>query len=375
MNKGDILTFDIKKNFTFITSLGAGGTGDTYLFKDETTNMLFAFKEYAPKNEKGLDDYYERFVKEITILFNISHPNIVRIYNYYLNPQQKTGFLQMEYVDGVSIDQYDPYKGGKTWEEIFCNTINAFEYLELNHILHRDIRPANIMINNKGDVKIIDFGFGKQTHEYNKEENSVLLNWPVTELPDEIPLNKEYDEGTEIYFVGSLFKHLLGDSLREFRYNNIIEKMIKTNREQRYGSFSTIVADISSGVMKEVVFSKQQKHCYRTFADMLSFHIRCYNSVYSPKKDFLKIESDLAELIRSSALEEYIQDNSQLISCFIANAYVYIPRKDIPVQIVIDFYYLVLSLDEAKRKILFDNIFMRLSSIEVELEEDALPFS
>ena len=80
MNNGEVITFDTKKNFTYVKPLGDGGTGDTYLFKDETTDMLFAIKKYVPKDPQYIDDHYKRFVDEIKILFNISHPNIVRIY-------------------------------------------------------------------------------------------------------------------------------------------------------------------------------------------------------------------------------------------------------------------------------------------------------
>lgn len=52
MNTGDIITFDVKKNFTFVKVLGEGGTGDTHLFKDETTDMMFAIKKYVPKDQR-----------------------------------------------------------------------------------------------------------------------------------------------------------------------------------------------------------------------------------------------------------------------------------------------------------------------------------
>ena len=126
MNKGDSIIFDIKKNFSYIKPLGAGGTGDTHLFKDETTDMLFAFKKYVPRNNQHIDEYYQRFVDEMKILFYIPHPNIVRIYNYYLYPSSKTGYLQMEYIDGVSIDKFEPDPWGKDWNDIFTETISAF---------------------------------------------------------------------------------------------------------------------------------------------------------------------------------------------------------------------------------------------------------
>ena len=84
----------------------------------------------------------------------------------------------------------------------------------------------------------------------------------------------------------------------------------------------------------------------------------------------------LSELIRSSSLETYIQDNTRLINCFVnsgCTGYTYRSTKDIDVQIVIDFYNLIISLSDQKKKILFDNIYGRLSTIPVQ-SDDELPF-
>lgn len=154
----------MKKKFKYVDSLGKGGTGKALLFKDETTDMLFAIKKYETEDETHRNDFYDRFVDEIKILFKISHPNIVRVYNYYLYPEEKVGYLQMEYVKGSTLDKYDPFPfddDWKNWEDIFKETVLAFEYLEKNNILHRDIRSQNILIDENGNVKIIDFGFGK----------------------------------------------------------------------------------------------------------------------------------------------------------------------------------------------------------------------
>ena len=375
MKSGDIVTFDVKKNFSYIKPLGGGGTGDTYLFKDETTDILFAIKKYAPKDLRFIDEHYSRFVDEIKILFNISHPNIVRIYNYYLYPVEKTGYLQMEYVDGKRIDEFAPeFWDTKDWNDIFCEVISAFEYLEQNHILHRDIRPANIMLDANNNVKIIDFGFGKQLSGVKREENSVLLNWPATEMPNEVELNQEYDERTEIYLVGTLFRHLLKDAMEDFRFYHILEKMTKINPAQRYNSFVQITSDISAGVMGEIDFSDKEKEIYRSFSSALAYSIDHYNEKFSPINNVNITLSKLAELIRCSSLEECIQNNSHLIKCFINGGYSYHPTRVIPVETVIDFYGLVTSLSAAKQKILFDNIYNKLSTIEIKVEDDDLPF-
>lgn len=281
----------------------------------------------------------------------------------------------MEYVDGKSIDEFEPYPWeDKDWSDIFSETVSAFEYLEQNHILHRDIRPANIMIDKDNNVKIIDFGFGKRLDGAKQGENSILLNWPATEMPNEVQLNQEYDERTEIYYVGTLFRHLLKDAMNDFRFQHILEKMTKINPTQRYSSFFEIANDISAGVIGEIDFSDKEKDVYRSFASTLAYHINHYTEKYSPINNILVTLSKLAELIRHSSLEEYLQDNSQLIGCFINGGFNYSQRREIKVQTVIDFYGLVTSLSPAKQKILFDNINNRLSTIKVQIEDDELPF-
>jgi len=375
LKKGDIATFDIKKHFIYIKPLGnPGGTGETHLFEDETTNMFFAFKKYVPQDARYIDDHYRRFVDEIKILFRLSHPNIVRIYNYFLYPDAKTGYLQMEYIDGDAIDEYEPDPWGKDWNDIFSETIMAFEYLEKHNILHRDVRPANILIDKNENVKIIDFGFGKQLDGTIREDNSILLNWPATEMPDEVQLNQEYNHITEIYFVGTLFRHLVKDIGDDFKFSHIIEKMIKINPTQRYSSFTEVSQAISEGVLGEIDFSDKEKKIYRSFANALSGAISHYIEKYVPINDISSTLSKIAELIRNSALEEYIQDNSQLIRCFISGRYSFYPKLDISLQTIVDFYSLVTSLQTAKQKILFDNIYNRLSTISIEVEEEELPF-
>lgn len=280
----------------------------------------------------------------------------------------------MEYIDGKAIDEFEPDGWGKSWNDIFAEAITAFEYLEEHNILHRDVRPANMLIDKNENVKIIDFGFGKQLDGTIKEENSILLNWPVTEMPDEVQLNQEYNHITEIYFVGTLFRHLIRNTDTNFKFPHIIEKMTKINPTQRYSSFTEVSQAISEGVLGEIDFSNSEKKIYRAFANALAGHIGHYIEKYAPINNTSLTLSGLADLIRNSALEEYIQDNSQLIRCFISGRYSLYTKKDIALQTVIDFYGLVTSLPPAKQKILFDNIYNRLSTIKIEAEEEELPF-
>lgn len=372
LKTGDFIEFDRKKVFKYIKQLGQGGTGDTRLFEDETTNIQFAFKKYVSQDKDNVDENYKRFVDEIKILFNLSHLNIVRVYNYYLYPQAKTGYLQMEYIQGESIDDFIPFND-KYWDEIFTQAIAAFEYLESNNILHRDIRPANILIDKNSKVKIIDFGFGKKLEKDNPKKNSILLNWPVTELPNEVINDNDYDHQTEVFFVGKLFQRVFKENDYNSKYLYIIERMTKVDKSERYKSFGAISESISKGNFGEINFSEADKEIYLNFADSLSRSLICYTSKYSPRSDVLNIIALIEKLIVDSSLEKYIQDNLRLARCFVTNGIRYSNYIDIEVKAVVDFYGLLKSLSNIKQKIVLDNIFTRLSKVQEEDSEE-IPF-
>ena len=310
-----IVNFDSSKQFKLIKNLGHGGTGDTNLFLDESMNLLFAIKKYSPIEKNNIDECYNRFIDEIKILFMISHENIVRIYNYYLYPTVKVGYIQMEYINGKTIDKINPSDYGKTWNEYFVETINAFDYLYDNNILHRDIRPSNFMITENGVLKIIDFGFGKKVLN-NNEKNSVLLNWPATINPEEVITNGNYDYLTEIYYIGELFKHLvLNDN--SFLYHDILKKMLEFSPENRYKNYKEIKEDISSCLLSKNLFDNNQKECYMAFADGLFNSITKFNSEPVFKYNIDEIRLSLEKVVKISSLEIYVQCNNDVINCFV----------------------------------------------------------
>ena len=376
IEEGKILKFEAMKSLKYIKELGSGGTGNTHLFKDETTDMLFAIKKYepAPQNIDFKEELYDRFVDEIKILFKISHPNIVRIYDYYLYPNKKVGYLQMEYINGTAIDKYNPFPWERSWEEIFIEVIKTFKYLEENNILHRDIRPENLLLDENFNLKLIDFGFGKIINTKDtREKNSVVLNWPVTEMPEEILKEQDYDNKTEIYFLGKLFSHIFKEKEVDFKYKSIIEKMMKYSCDKRYNSFEQIYQDISKGIFSEIDFSDYEKEIYRNFANSLYSHISVYTGPYELKTNIEQIINDLEDVVKENSLEFFIQSNSKLINCFVSGPYKYKINTNIQVEVVIKFYEFFIKLSREKQKNVLDNIHNRLNTIKIETDDD-LPF-
>ena len=376
LKKGKEVSFNNSKFFEYIKPIGEGGTGQIHLFLDTTTEMKFAIKKYSPYDENYREVFYKRFVDEIKILFKLSHPNIVRIYNYYLYPQNYIGYLQMEYIEGTTIDKYDPDYFDKSWNEIFRETISAFCYLEGKKILHRDIRVNNIMITTNQEVKIIDFGFGKHYKNLNEERNSIMLNWPVSELPEEVSLNKEYNHQSEIYFLGKLFYNLLEDKneLENFKYLSILRKMCQIKLNRRYSSFNEIEQDISRGLFQEIEFSDSEKKNYLNFANSLEEKIKKYNDKPNFITDSDEIIKGLSTIIKNHSLEYFIQNNSNLIDIFIEAPYIYNTSKNISVNIVKEFFQFYCNLDYFKQQIVLNNLYSRLSTIKIEYEDDGFPF-
>lgn len=281
----------------------------------------------------------------------------------------------MEYFEGFSIDQYNYNSwAGKNWNEIFYDLISAFEYLEKKGILHQDIRPANILINNVGEIKVIDFGFGKKLKSTEKDGRSVLLNWPVTALPKETEYKNIYNHQTEVYFVGKLFKHIIETKNNDFQFNHVLDKMIELKPDNRYKSFFEVSQDILSGVLSKDTFSKDEKEVYLDFANALSSKINSHIDHYNPINSINTTLNRLEKAIEASSLEDYIQDNSLLIRCFIENAFNYSPRKDIEVSVVIEFYKMMKNLPDNKKRTVLENIYARLNTIKIGIDDNDIPF-
>lgn len=98
MKKNDKIEFLRKKNYIFQSEIGQGGTGRTILVKDEFIDEVFVCKKYSPYYPEDKDLYFNYFLKEIKLLHKIYHKNIVRVFNYYLYPDKKTGYILMEFV-------------------------------------------------------------------------------------------------------------------------------------------------------------------------------------------------------------------------------------------------------------------------------------
>lgn len=374
LEKDDILKFTRSREFLFEKFVGQGGTGQTALIRDDILDTYFICKKYEPEIGNDKIDCFNRFIDEIKILYQLYHPNVVRIYTYFLYPKETTGYILMEYIEGMNIKEYLYREDGETFEKVFIQLIEGFDYLEKASILHRDIKPYNILVTNDGVVKIIDFGFGKRVIANNNEEASILLNWAVSQLPQEVSQYK-YDHKTDIYFLGKMFDELLRENgIDDFKYQSIIDNMTLTNPQDRTCSFSEILNLISSDILNQINFKQSEKDVYNEFATSLLNHLSHYTETPLFETNSEVVIDCLERILIDSSLEDYIQNNEELIGCFINSNYRYYTNHDIEVECVNDFYKLLKSKPKHLRKIVLNNLIARLKTISVEIHDDDIPF-
>ncbi|MCZ7603132.1 MAG: protein kinase family protein [Melioribacteraceae bacterium] len=370
----EIISFLRQKDYKFIRDIGEGGCAKTVLLKDDLIDELFVCKKYSPLNGLQESALFDKFVQEIKLLHMLSHQNIVRFFNHYLYPQEKVGYILMEYIEGDNIEGYVKLHPEDV-SDLFIQTIDAFNYLENIDILHRDIRPYNILVTNTGIVKVIDFGFGKKIDFGKDYEKSITLNWWCDILPREFQ-EKIYDRKTEIYFVGRLFeKIILENEINNFAYKELLNKMIEVDEQKRIDSFSTIKRAILTSKLSELDFSEDEKFTYRKFADTISTLFIKIDEKAKYSTDIDQIIKRLEKVYKSSLLEEILQNNLEITRCFVTGSYTYQTRPTMEVPILEDFLSLMKSCSRDKQNIILNNLWGRFDTIKrYSEEEDDLPF-
>ncbi len=365
MQCGDVIQFFKPKKYEFIKALESGGTGKTLLMQDSTINKKFVCKKYAPEQKEYEEEFYNRFVDEIKIMYSVYDNNIVIIFDYFLYPEFKTGYIIMEYIEGRNIDEHFQFEEGEHINSIFLQIVNAFVYLEKNNILHRDVRAANVLVDNAGTVKVIDFGFGKRlkTNQID-EQASIFLNWSASKIPEEL-LKEVYNVKTEIFYVGYLIKNIIEKyNIDCFKYSALLEKMIVINPNKRIESFELIQKEIAEQTFEDINFTNNQKMIYQNFATDFCNLLSKIKDTLVVERDISVIIEKLRKVLRDNALEECISQREDLIECFIKSNYVYYENQ-ILVETVKQFYDFFVKQSDILREVILNNLYGRVGNIPI----------
>ncbi|HEX2757928.1 MAG TPA: serine/threonine-protein kinase, partial [Thermoanaerobaculia bacterium] len=196
-------------DYEILEELGAGGMGKVYRARDLTLDRLVALKTLA--RELSADtDYVQRFLKEARAAARLNHPNIVQIYDF--GCVDSIYYLAMEFVDGHSLGTY--LKRGHFSEtesiQIIRHACRALSVAHADGIVHRDIKPDNLMLTSRGDVKLVDLGIAKRLdEEVSLTQTGQAIGTPHYISPEQIRGQRDIDSRADIYSLGATLYHLL----------------------------------------------------------------------------------------------------------------------------------------------------------------------
>lgn len=353
--------FPLGRSFILRSELGQGACGKTVLLHDEVIDEYFVCKKYSPLLDEWKELLYTGFVSEIKLLYSLHHINVVRVFNYMLYPAKFSGYIFMEYVEGMDIEEYLTVHP-ESINEVFIQVIDAFAHLESRNILHRDVRPSNLMVTNDGIVKVIDFGFGKKVLEDVDFDKSISLNW-WCELPLEFE-SRLYTHSTEVYFVGKLFEKIIFDnSIFSFNHSILVEAMTKRSTHERAESFASVREKALINTTESAAFTGFEMSTYQNFSRSL---VSAVSKIETGAKYFEVDEFSvrLEKAYKSVMLENLVPSNVQIVKCFLNGSYYFSKNNRMSVSVIKEFLSLLSGSSKEKRNIIEANIYARLDAVE-----------
>ena len=194
--------------YELLELIGVGGMADIYKAKDITEDRTVAVK--IMKNEFiGSEDFIRRFRNESKAIALLSHPNIVKIFDVGFT--EKLQFIVMEYIDGITLTDYIAKHGVLKWKDVVHFTMQILKALQHAHdrgIVHRDIKPQNVMLLEDGTIKVMDFGIARFNRETDKTMSEKAIG-SVHYISPEQAKGDVTDERSDIYSIGVMMYEML----------------------------------------------------------------------------------------------------------------------------------------------------------------------
>jgi len=246
--------------------IGKGGMGAVYKARQPTLDRLVALKVLPPQVASG-PAFAERFNREARALARLSHPNIVAVHEF----GQVGGlpFFIMEFVDGLNLRQLERNRKLSAREalRIVPQICEALQFAHDEGIVHRDIKPDNILLDKKGRVKIADFGIAKLMGGETEPDLTAtkgVIGTPHYMAPEQVEKPESVDHRADIFALGVVFYEMLTGELPlgkfsppssgrvevDVRLDEVVLRALEKSPERRYQQASqvkTAVETIASG--------------------------------------------------------------------------------------------------------------------------------
>ena len=210
--------------------IGLGGMAVVYKAYDNQENRTVAvkiLKEEFISNE----EFVRRFKNESKAIAMLSHPNIVKVYDVSFGDLIQ--YIVMEYIDGITLKEYIEHEGSLRWKDAVHFTIQILKGLQHAHdkgIVHRDVKPQNIMVLPDGTIKVTDFGIARFARSEQRTITDKAIG-SVHYISPEQARGERTDEKTDIYSVGVILYEMLTGQLPFQAENAVSVAIMQLQRE------------------------------------------------------------------------------------------------------------------------------------------------
>jgi hypothetical protein len=194
--------------------LGRGGMGVVYRGIHDHLGRQVAIKELAPELTQQ-PEFKERFFAEARTQARLHHPNIVTVFD--LLEEKGEFFIVMEYVAGRTCDELLKESachglGLGEATSIFSQVLSALDYAHSEGVIHRDVKPSNVLLTGDGRVKLMDFGIALLVGDKRLTSSQASIGTPIYMSPEQILRPREMDHRTDIYSAAIVFYEMLAGS-------------------------------------------------------------------------------------------------------------------------------------------------------------------
>jgi len=260
--------------FKLLKKLGTGGMAEVYLAEQTTLRRQVAVKIMRPEFITE-EQYVKRFRHEAAAAGSLNHPNIVQV--YMVGEQDGINYIAQEYVQGRTLKDYVNRKGPmeiKIALHILRQVASALQVASENGIVHRDVKPENILLTSKGEAKVADFGLAQLTLQGERvslTQTGITMGTPLYMSPEQIN-GQPLDARSDMYSFGIMAWHILagrppftGETamavavkhlnekpplLTDFRpevspqLRDLIKRLIQKKKDDRYTDFGAVLTEI-----------------------------------------------------------------------------------------------------------------------------------
>ena len=281
--------------------IGVGGMSVVYKAYDNVDDRIVAIKilkdEFANNEE-----FKRRFKNESKAIALLSHPNIVKVYD--VNFGEKLQYIVMEYIDGITLKEYINKQGAITWNDalyFMTQILKAVQHAHDKGIVHRDIKPQNIILLSNGNIKVTDFGIAR----FSRSETKTLTEQAIGSvhyIAPEQAKGEPTDEKADIYSLGVVLYEMLSGTVPFEAESAVSVALMQVQADAK--RLTDINADIPLGLEQICIHAMQKNPLdrYQSATEMLIDIEEVIKNPYTVFNYVSKYDSNPTKIVNNNEL-------------------------------------------------------------------------